>query len=43
MIGLHTSRKGVSGYCYYFLVYGAIVTVCIDVCPEKKRGDSGVR
>ena len=39
--GLHTGLKGVSGYCYHCWVLGATITSCIDVCLEKKKGDSG--
>ena len=34
--GLHTGRKGVSGYCYHCWVLAAIFMGSVDVCLEKK-------
>ena len=37
-IGFHPGCKSVSGYCYHCCVLGAIITGCVDVCLEKKKG-----
>ena len=33
-----TGCKGVSGYCYHCWFFGAIVTICVDVCLGSKKG-----